>query len=589
VGDQLLVFSVLVASLGLFLWGRWRYDLVALGALLVLVFGGVIDPAAAFLGFGHPAVITVAAVLVVSRALERAGMVTAIVRRLTGLGSRRVVLIPVLTAAIILASGFMNNVGALAIFMPVAIKLARDADEPPSRLLMPLAFGSLLGGLLTLIGTPSNIIIGTFRGRETGEAFRMFDFLPAGSIIALAGFVFIAAVGWRLVPVRRTSGSTEAIFEIEAYLTELIVPDGSPLVGRRVGAIRQESDATLVGLVRPDEQLEAPSGYEVVRAGDRIVVETDSDGLERLVEEFGLEVPGSSDGEQKIDVGHLSLVEAVVAPETRAVGQSAESLNLPLRLGVNLLAVSRRGQSLRQRPTRVRLRSGDVVLLQGTDGAVSEAMETLGFLPLAQRSLKIRRPRRLVLAGVLFAVALALTATGILEVQVALTAAAGLMVVARVIGTDDAYAAIDWPIIVLIAAMIPVGEALETSGGAATIAGWLESVAGGFAPIWTLGLLLVVVMLLSNVINNAAAAVVMAPIAIGMAVSQGFSIDPFLMAVAVGAAIPVLTPIGHQSNVLVMGPGGFHFSDYWRLGLPLSAIVALVGPPAILWAWPLTG
>jgi di/tricarboxylate transporter len=584
VDDQLLVFIVLGLALGMFLWGRWRYDLVALSALLILVVSGVIDSAEAFLGFGHPAVITVAAVLVISAGLERSGLVGAIAERLSDLAGRRTVLVPVMTIAIAVASAFMNNIGALALFMPVAIQLTRESDQSPSQLLMPLAFGSLLGGLLTLIATPSNIIIATFRERDEGEAFRMFDFLPAGSVVALAGLLLLA-VGWRLVPQRRTSSDADAMFEVEDYLTELTVPSGSSLVGSRLSSLRTDREVVVVGIIRDGEQMETTSGFEIVREGDRIVVEVDGGALESLLDDFGLELAG--DTSETVQVDALSLIEAVVAPGSRTAGRTPADLGLPSRYGVNILAVSRRGQALRQRPVRVRLRAGDVVLLQGARDDVRDAIEDLGCLPLAPRSWRIGRPRRLIFATAVFAAGLVVTAFGLLPVQVALSAAAVIIVLGGALRLDEAYEAIDWPIIVLIAAMLPVGEALETTGGAAAISALLETLAGGLTDMWIIAVLVGVVMLLSNVINNAAAAVVMAPVAVGLAQAQGASIDPFLMAVAIGAAVPVLTPIGHQSNVLVMGPGGFRFGDYWRLGVPLSVVVCAVAPFAIVWFWPL--
>jgi di/tricarboxylate transporter len=587
--DQILVFAVLGLALALFLWGRWRYDLVALGALLALTIPGVVAPAEAFSGFGHPAVITVAAVLVISRALERSGMVSVVARWLSAVGSRPVVLVPTLTVAVTLASGFMNNVGALALLMPVSIRLARDARLSPSVLLMPLAFGSLLGGLLTLIGTPSNIVIGTYRSGADGAAFLMFDFFPAGAVIALVGLAFISLVGWRLVPRRRADAGAGEMFHIQDYLSELTVTESSRLVGRRLSWFFEQGigDTLLIGLVRDGDRIEVPSRFETVRSGDRLVVRTGSDALQRLIEDFDLELAGHKGTEEpKVDLDKLTLIEAVVAPGSRVLGRSAEGMRLRTLFGVNLLAVSRRGETLRQRPSRVVLQTGDVILLQGDEGSVKEAIEALGLLPLAERSISLGQSRRLLLAASIFAVAVFLTASGVLEVQVALMAGAVAMVLARLIRVDEAYQAIDWPVVVLIGAMIPVGLALETTGGAGVIAEVLESVGSSLGPMLIIGFVILVVMALSNVINNAAAAVVMAPVAIRLAEAHNASIDPFLMAVAVGAALPLFTPIGHQSNVLVMGPGGYRFGDYWRLGLPVSILVLLVGPPAILWAWP---
>lgn len=586
--DQVLLFVVLSLTIGFFLWGRWRYDLVALGSLLTLTIMGLVAPGEAFAGFGHPAVVTVAAVLVISAALERSGLVSIIARWLSAAGARPAVVVPLLTIGIAVASAFMNNVGALALLMPVAIRLARDTDQSPSVFLMPLAFGSLFGGLLTLIGTPSNIIIGTYRAGAGPGPFLMFDFIPAGAIVALAGVAFISIVGWRLVP-HRSGTDTDDIFRIRDYLSELVVTDDSRMAGQSLAWFFEEvgDDVLLIGLVHDDDRVQVPSRIEVVRPGDRLVVQTGSESLGQLVDDFGLELVGDEGAEgASIDLGTLTLIEAVTAPGSRIVGRSAERMRLRTLFGINLLAVSRRGESLRQRPSRVILRTGDVLLLQGPEEAITEAIEVLGLLPLAERSIRLAPPRGLLFTGSTFILALAVTAVGMLEVQVALTAAAGAMVLAGTIRVDEAYQAIDWPVIVLIAAMLPIGMALESTGGAGAIAEMLESVGSGMGPMLIIGFVMLVVMVLSNVINNAAAAVVMAPIAIRLAEAHGASIDPFLMAVAVGAGIPLLTPIGHQSNTLVLGPGGYGFSDYLRLGLPVSLVVLVIGPPAILWAWP---
>jgi len=590
---QGLVLGVLVFSLAMFVWGRWRYDIVALLALLVVSIAGLVPASEAFAGFGHPAVITVAAVLVVSRGLLNSGLVDQIAKWLGRVGERPFIQIPALTLIVALCSGFMNNVGALALLMPVGLRLARKGGYAPSLMLMPLAFGSLLGGMMTLIGTPPNVIIATFRG-ELGEgAFRMFDFAPVGAGVALAGLVFVSLVGWRLLPERKGGAGTEEMFAMEDYLTELSVPEGSALVGKPLGDLGRisETEASVVGLVRGERRHAAPSPYELVREGDVLVVEADSEELTTVMDAVGLELVGSEEeprrvGQEELGSEEVSVMEAVVNPGGLMEGRTARSLNLRRRYGVNLLGVARHGARVRQRLSQLRFRAGDVLLLQGREDAVQEALPILGALPLAERSLRIGKPRRILLAVGVFGAALALAATGVLAVQVAFIAAAVTSVLVGLVSLRELYTAIDWPIIVLLGAMIPVGRALETTGAAQLGADGVLALAGGLPPVASLAIVLVGVMFLSDLVNNAAAAVLMAPVAIAISRGLGVSADPFLMAVAVGASCAFLTPVGHQSNTLVMGPGGYRFGDYWRMGLPLEIIVVAVAVPLIALFWP---
>ena len=586
--EQVIVFATIAMALALFAWGRIRYDAVALLALLVVTLTGVVPAERAFLGFGHPAVITVAAVLVISRCLISAGLIDIITRLLAGVGETRSRQIPTLTGVVTAISSLMNNIGSLAMLMPVALRLARQSRYSPSLILMPLAFGSLLGGLVTMIGTPPNILIATYRAQLWGEPFGMFDFTPVGLGVALAGFAFIALIGWRLVPERRGQLSREALFEIKAYTTELRVPKTSPLVGLHLRDLHltPDVDVTIAGLVRAGRFRPVFSSLEVLREGDVLVVEADPHALKGFVDETRLELAGSKKlGEEALGSDEVSLAEAVVTPNSRMVGRTVKEVNLRRRYGINLLAVARHGQRLKRRLDKVRFQAGDVLLLQGMSGSMPETLRTLDVLPLAERELRLGQPRKVALGLTLFGAAIAASAAGVLPVQVAFVAAALAMVLTGLLSPRQAYEGIDWSIIVLLGAFIPVGEALETTGGAHLLASGLLYLAGEMAISGALALLLAATMLLSNIINNAAAALLMAPIGVGMAAGLEVSSDAFLMAVAIGASCAFLTPIGHQSNTLVLGPGGYRFADYWRLGLPLSLLVALVAVPLLMLVW----
>jgi len=586
-----IVFATLGLVLVLFVWGRWRYDLVALFALLVVTITGLVPAGEAFLGFGHPAVITVAAVLVVSRALFNSGMVDYIVRLMGQAGDNPLTQLAVLVIAVTVCSGFMNNIGALALFMPVAIRMARKGGVSPSLYLMPLAFGSLLGGLITQVGTPPNIIISVFRAETAAAApFRMFDFAPVGAGIALAGVLFILLVGWRLLPKRKGQLSREEQFEIDDYITEIKVPKKSTMTGKRIRDLEEatDGDIAVVGHSRDGQKFPAPSRHRTFQEDDTLIVRADAEDLKELLDTTGLELAGSEKiSEEEISSDDIIIMEATITRDSVMEGRTARSLNLRSRYGVNLLGLSRQGGRLRSSPDNIKFRVGDVLLLQGPEESLQEVLPTLGLLPLVERGLRVGQPPRVFLGVAIFGTALALAATGVLSIQIAFTAAALVMVLAGFISLREIYDSIDWPVIVLLGAMIPVSGALETTGGAKLIADGILNIAGGAAPWITLTVILVGTMFLSDLVNNAAAAVLMAPIAISIAAGMGASADPFLMSVAVGASCAFLTPIGHQSNTLVMGPGGYKFSDYWRMGLPLEIIIVLVGIPLIMYFWPM--
>lgn len=583
--DRVLVFVVLAIVLVLFVKGRWRYDLVALMALVTLTSAGTIELDKAFEGFGHPAVITVAAVLVLSRGIRNSGLVDILGVQLDRLSGSLTLQLAGLMGIVIVSSALINNVGAVALLMPVAMKMAERAERPASVYLMPLAFGSLLGGMTSLIGTPPNIIISTFRTQTGADPFGMFDFTPVGAGVALAGMLFIVSVGWRLLPVRPTPSTGAQLSQIGDYLTEMRVGPEAKARGMSIREIEQlpETPITIVAVERAGRRMAAPARYIPVRAGDVILVEGEPEGFETLVEQ-GLELVGSPSPES-LGTDEVAVLEAVVGPGGSADGTTVANLNLRSRYGLNLLAVARQGASLRGRLASTRLRAGDVLLLQGWTDSLGNTLATLGLYPLAEREIRLGHPRRMSKGVIVLGGAVGAAAFGIVPVPIAFLGGAIALVLLGLVTLRESYDAIDWPIIVLLAAMIPIGGALETTGGAQLIADGLVRLSGELPPQVTLLILLVGTMFLSDVINNAAAAVLMAPIAISTAVGLGVDADPYLMAIAIGASSAFLTPIGHQSNTLVLGPGGYRFGDYWRLGLPLEVIVVAVAVPLLLLVW----
>ncbi len=587
--EQILIAVILLVSAVLFVWGRPRYDIVALLALLAATLVGLVPSGAMFSGFGHPAVVTVAAVLVISQGLRNAGVVQMLSDRLAPMLENPVTQIGALTVLCALCSAFMNNVGALAILLPLALESTLKQGRPAALVLMPLSFGAILGGLATMIGTPPNVIIAAYRQDLTGEAFGMFDFSPVGAVAAAAGVLFLVLIGWRLIPEgRRGRTPPELLFSIDEYMTELRVPDESPLDGASLASIVDKAgiDVSFFALIRGETRRPAPSRRAVLRAGDILVVNADPTEIKRLVDSAGLELVG----EFELDAGQISsadvvLAEAVITPNSPLEGRTPGMVGLRRAHGLNLIAVARSDEPIRRRLDAVQFRAGDVLLLQGEDDALGDAMTRLGLLPLAGRQLALGREPRVQLAVGLFAAALAATATGLLPAALALTAAAVAFVLLGLIPLRELYDAIDWPVIVLLGAMIPVGGALETSGAAAALAQGLAAIAGD-APGWLmLTLVLLVTMTLSDIMNNAATVVVMAPIAVGISAQTGASMDAFLMAVAIGGSCAFLTPIGHQCNTLVMGPGGYRFGDFWRLGLPLEILVVAIAIPLLILVW----
>jgi len=588
--DAGYVFAVLGLALVLFVWARWRYDLVALAALLAVAMAGLIPPGEVFSGFGHPAVVTVAAVLILSRGLRNAGVVDVIAKVLLRAGGNTTLQVSLLALCVALLSGFMNNVGALALLLPVAIQMARKSGKSPSLLLMPLAFGSLLGGLPTLIGTPPNLIIAASRMEHGADRFRMFDFAPVGLAVMALGVVFVGLVGWRLVPQRKNSSSRDDLFQVKEYTTELRVESKSKWIGKTISELEHalEDGLTVARIARGEHRTLVPSAWETLREDDSLIVEGDPEAVKALIDKGGLELSGRGDATEKdLQSDEVSVVEAIVRPDSFIENRTAAWLRLRTRYGVNLLAVARQGRRISRRLAQIRFQAGDVLLLQGARENLDDTMAQLGCLPLAERELRIGQPRRVLLALAIFGAGVAASIAGLLPVEVAFVASSALMVLGRLVSLSEAYDSVDWPVIVLLAALIPVGGAMETTGGSDWLAALLLQAGAGLPPAATLILMLLATMALSNVINNAAVAVVMAPIAVAIAHGLEVSSDPFLMAVAVGASSAFLTPIGHQSNTLVMGPGGYEFGDYWKMGLPLSLLVAGAGGPLILYFWPL--
>jgi di/tricarboxylate transporter len=592
VSDQTLLFILLIALFAFLIWGRWRYDLVAFIALIAALIMGVVPKEDAFSGFGHPATIIIALVLIISRGLSNSGAIEIVARYVAKLSHSLQMHIAAMSGISALLSAIMNNVAALALLMPVDMQAASKAKRSPALTLMPLSFATILGGMITLIGTPPNIIIAEFRKNTLGEGFSMFDFSPVGLACAVAGVLFITTIGWRLIPVDRQKRDTsKELLDISGYLTELHVPEGSKAIGqqvRQLDDIAEENDVLVAGLIRNGKRLPGRARWTEIQEGDILVVESGPEALDGFVGVMGLDYRNNNGSEKPVLSDEtFSLLEVVVPRGARIEGRSALSLRLQYRHDTTLLGVSRQGKQFRDRVRELTVRAGDVLLLFGPKKRLPEISVWLGTLPLAQRGLELIQREKAWLAAGIFAAAIALASLEILYLPIALAAVVALYAVFNVIRPRQVYESVEWPVIVLLGSLIPIGTALETSGGTAQIAGWITHISSGFSPVVVLTLLMIITMTLSDVMNNTATAVIAAPIAVDIANRLQVNPDPFLMTVAVAASCAFLTPIGHKNNTLIMGPGGYRFGDYWRMGLPLEILVVVVSIPVILWVWPL--
>jgi len=587
--DQSILFGLLFFVFVFLIWGRWRYDLVAFVALLLALLTGVVPKELAFSGFGHPATVIIALVLIVSRGLSNSGAIELVARYVVDASRKLSTHITIMSGLAASLSAIMNNVAALALLMPVDMQAAKKAGRSPSLSLMPLSFASILGGMITLIGTPPNIVIAEFRGQALGEPFRMFDFAPVGLACAIVGVAYVALIGWRLLPdARKSADAGKELFELADYIAEVRVPDGSAVIGQQVRDLDElagKSDVEIVGLVRRGRRMPGLARAVEIMAGDILVVEASPDSLEEALGNLNLEYVGKGEGQLGDD--NLILNEAVVQESSRISGRSAMSLRLLYRYRVAVVGVSRRGKRFRENVRKLLLQPGDVLLLLGEDERLNDVTGRLGLLPLADRGQRVIQRDKALWAVAIFALAIVIASIGLVYLPIALGCATALYVLLNIVPIRDVYTSIEWPVIVLLGCMIPIGGALQSTGSTVLIANGIVDMSAGYSPVVVLTLLVIVTMTLSDVMNNTATAVIAAPIAVEIANRLGVSPDPFLMAVAVAASCAFLTPIGHKNNTLIMGPGGYRFGDYWRMGLPLEILIVAVSVPAIIMFWPM--
>ena len=628
--DQIAILSIIFLTFVLFIWGKFRYDIVALIALFMLFsadtfLGGdtsnlIANPSNLFIGFGHPAVITVAAVLIISRALRNAGVVEVISRKIMPLSKYQLMHISSLSTIASVFSAIMNNVGALALMLPVALKTSIKQKRSPSIILMPLAFASILGGMITMIGTPPNIIIATLRktifmdlkqvaiedstskaaqyflsqnidpNQFHPEAFGMLDFSPVGGMIAIMGVLFIALVGWRFIPKESyKKPGTESLFSINEYLTEIRIPNDCKLIGEKISNIKNFTDDRLliISVIGKDEKISDPVQNHSIAEGDRYQIQADPVELKLMMDEYNIRlIKKMRERIDKLKDENTNYKEVLISPESPLVNRNRTYLRRRSSNSLTLMAVARQGERIHKRLGEIKFRVGDVLLIQGNIDSLEDNISLLHLLPLVHRDVEVGEFSRVGISLFIFGCAIALSMFGILPTTVSFIGAILVYIFIGILPIRELYGHIDWPIIVLLGAMLPVSNALQTTGSTQLIAEFMVSMTVGL-PHWAiLVFIMILTMCLSDIINNAATALIMAPICVGIAISMNVSADPFLMAVAVGASCAFLTPIGHQCNALILGPGGYKFSDYWRMGLPLEILIVAIGTPLIIFFWP---
>jgi len=590
--QQALSLCLLGGLLALFVWNRFRFDIVALIALIAAIACGIVPTNKAFSGFGNPLLPLIASALVISDAVGKSGIIESLLRLSRSLTRSPASQVGVLSGAVAVLSALLKNIGALAIFLPVAIQIARRNKRSASEFLMPMSFASLVGGMMTLIGTSPNLIASSLRQELVGKPYAMFDFLPVGAGIAVIGIAFLS-VGWRLIPARAKGHSTSDMpFHVEDYLSEAQIPETSPLVGKTVAELESFADGavSVVGIIREDNRRYTPRRHWRLFADDILVLESSSQDIHALVDGASLTLIGpEAPADPRKPAAETVATEAVIASGSPLVGRSCAQVRLRERYGVNLLAISRSEGRSTARLGNMVFREGDVIILQGPADEMSDVLASIGALPLAERNLQLGRPNRGLLTVLVLLGCVGVSAAELVPPEIAFTAGAVLVVVLGISSVAEAYRAIDWPILILLGALIPIGDGMRSIGTTDLVAGWLKLVSSSLPVSATLAMILVLTMILTPLVHHAAAMLVMGPVAASLASSLGLAIDPFLMTVAVGASCDFLSPVGHQCNTLVMGPGGYRFTDYWHLGLPLSVLVVLCGVPLVLLFWPLHG
>ena len=585
--DQIVILGLLTLMVGLFIWGRWRYDAVSLGVLSSFVLFGYIQPEKAFSGFSHPAVITVALVLLISKGLERSGFIAVLGRKLQVYANSEIQFMILITFFAAVLSSFMNNIGAMAMLLPITLGICQKMNWNPSKFLIPLSFASILGGMNTKIGTPPNIIISEFRKDYVEKDFAFFDFSFTGVPVSILGILFIAFIGWRLIKLRPINSENNPLIELEDYLVEMVITKNSMLIDKRALDFRNEldTDTALIGQIDENGKKIEIHGNQKLYEGQILIMKINPDMVADIQQEFGLDIDSENDLTSIDDLGGI---EAIIVPKSRLIGRKYQYFKRLVGRELSLLGLWRRGLKFRFRLSNEIFKVGDVLLIanRGEKNNIAEKLELAGLMPLWQREFDVvRDPTKIFIAFGLFIICLLLVILNYVPIVVAFLICVIGFVSSKLLTGEGVYRHIDWPVVILLAAMIPIGNTLISYGITDSVSGYLAGLSSAIDYVWLIVLIMIITMFLSDIINNAATAVIMAPLAVSLAEKINQPIEPFLMSVAIGASCAFLSPIGHQCNTLVMAPGNYKFGDYWKVGLPLEILIVLISVPAIVFYW----
>jgi di/tricarboxylate transporter len=595
--ENLLVLGILAVAVVLFVSEKLRVDVVAMMVLVALVLTGLVTAEEAFSGFASPAVITVWAVFIVSGGLTRSGVADLIARQVVQLAGRSQLRLTVLIMlAVGVMSAFMNNIGAVAILLPAVMSVARETDIPPSKLLIPLAWASLLGGNMTMIGTPPNILASSILESYADiEPFGFFDFTPMGLVVLGAGILYMVLVGRHLLPKRSPGGDLADSYPVQEYLTEARVAGDSPLLGRTVREADLENRYGLNVIhihlcCQEGEAVSAMTDHRL-QEGDELHLEATADAILAANQALGLvPVPDRpiQPWEPEPERSAIELAEVVLAPSSSLRGKTLRQIDFRSRFGLAVLAIRHQGETLFARLGDVALDFGDSLLIQGPVDKINLLRRERDFLLLDMPPMEMRRTQKAPVSIAILLGVLVVVTAGWLHVSAAMFIGALLMVLSGTLTMDEAYRSIEWKSVFLIAGMLPLGLAMENTGTARLLADQIVGLVGNWGPLAVMMGIFVMTGLLTEVMSNAAATVLAVPIAIDAALGMGADPHAFVMAIVIAASTSFLMPIGHQVNVLVFGPGGYRFSDYTKVGVWLNVVLFILTALILPLIWPLT-
>ena len=592
--DQIVLTFTILILLGLFIWNKYRYDAISIAALVFLVAISsipnlelnIISKDDALDGFANPAVMTVALVLIISHGLKNAGLSALAGKILAGRQFTEIQFLLCLLAVAATLSSFINNIGAMAILLPLTVSVCQKMEWHPAKFLMPLAFACILGGMNTLIGTPPNIIISEYAYQETGTGFNFFDFSKVGLAITICGILFVAFIGNKLIFLRAIP-SDEPLINLKGYMFEVEVNEGSSSAGLTLYKFKEQAgeDIEIMGVISETGSVKKVQNNMRIKEGQILVIKSPPDEIGKILNLFDFSIPDELHG---IDEADLEEIEVLISPGSRLIGRKYDFFQKLAFEELNLLGLWRKGTKYRTRLTRETFKAGDVLLLgvrDLDDEEVKSKINHLGLMPIREREIEVISSRSRLLKGLVFFISSILAvAFGVLSPTISFLLCVLCFARIKIIDSNF-YRSVEWPIIVMLAAMIPIGMAMQSTGLSGLLASSISNLAPNLGQAWILIIILVITMAVSDIINNAATAVIMAPISYEIALNFGYDVNAFLMVVAIGASCAFLTPIGHQCNTVVMGPGNYKFTDYWRMGLPLEILIVAIAIPMILFVW----